>query len=187
MKIDYKNYYNTNERYYHNIFHIEHLLSEYHLHLNDFKDEFEEYNENDLITAIQWHDSYYEVGNKNNEFISGILYWNNVKQPNYKVFGIIESTKIGYKNFDSFEKRIMHDLDYSVFRDIELFKITSKQIRTEAIELGKYPEEVVIKNQILFYEQLLDKPLYLTKTYAKYNEIANNNLKIMISILKNEM
>jgi len=181
--MEYHKFYNKNERYYHNIFHVNRLLEEYKKHKEEFKKEYIDYNEDDLITAIKWHDSFYEIGNPENEVRSAILYKDNVEKAKQSVVDIIESTDLSNKVFDTNEKKIMHDLDYCAFKDVNYFRITSKLIRNEAIELGNYDEILVIDNQIKFYKKLLEKPMYLTKTYSKYNEVVKNNLVIIINEL----
>ena len=91
---------------------------------------------------------------------------------------IISSTRIGY-NFDLVampELIVMHDLDWSGFNDYEIFKENCEKICREAIDVGKFEESVVRQNQINFYRKFAEKPLYITKTFSKFNDIAKENM-----------
>jgi hypothetical protein len=71
---------------------------------------------------------------------------------------------------------VMHDLDWSGFNDYEIFKENCEKICREAIDVGKFEESVVRQNQINFYRKFAEKPLYMTKTFSKFNDIAKENM-----------
>lgn len=195
---DYREFYSTNKNHYHTIYHIENLLKLWEEYKEEFLKEFPELNENALITAIKWHDSYYVPGNPTNELQSVDYYMNassikvghengyNVSiGPDPLVCLIIESTQIGY-DFTNMpaECKVMHDLDWSGFNDYEIFKENCEKIYQEAID--NCPEHIlnedknlsskIRRNQIEFYRKYAKTPLYLTKTFEKFNEIAKENM-----------
>ena len=198
---DYKEYYSTNEKHYHTIFHIENLLNLWNEYKDEFKKEYTDLNEEALITAIKWHDSYYIPGDTNNELNSILNYMNaSSKGIGYEngynisigsdplVCLIIESTIIGYDKFDlSPELKVMHDLDWSGFNNYETFKNNCEKICLEAIEVGKLEEIDVRRNQIQFYRKFAEKPLYLTKTFEKFNNVAKDNMLKLANELENKV
>jgi predicted metal-dependent HD superfamily phosphohydrolase len=198
---DYKEYYSTNEKHYHTIHHIENLLNLWNEYKDEFKKEYPDLNEEALITAIKWHDSYYIPGDSNNELNSILNYMNaSSKEIGYEngynisigtdplVCLIIESTIVGYDQFDLLpELKVMHDLDWSGFNDYEIFKNNCEKICLEAIEVGKLEEIDVRRNQIQFYRKFAEKPLYLTKTFEKFNNVAKDNMLKLANELENEV
>jgi predicted metal-dependent HD superfamily phosphohydrolase len=198
---DYKEYYSTNEKHYHTIHHIENLLNLWNEYKDEFKKEYPDLNEEALITAIKWHDSYYIPDDSNNELNSILNYMNaSSKEIGYEngynisigtdplVCLIIESTIVGYDQFDLLpELKVMHDLDWSGFNDYEIFKNNCEKICLEAIEVGKLEEIDVRRNQIQFYRKFAEKPLYLTKTFEKFNNVAKDNMLKLANELENEV
>jgi predicted metal-dependent HD superfamily phosphohydrolase len=176
-EIKYEDFYSKNTKYYHTIHHVNNLLKLWMKYRNDFLIEYPDLNEDALIEAIKWHDSYYVPGENDNENLSIKLYIDNVKMVNPLVCLIIESTKVGYNDHDlTDELKVMHDLDWSGFNDYEVFKVNCEKIYTEAIEVGKFDPFNVRRNQIDFYRKFAEKPLYLTKTFSKFNVSAKENM-----------
>lgn len=182
--MSYIKYYSKNADHYHTIFHVENLLSLWEKYRNEFLTEYPRLNENALIEAIKWHDSYYVPGDALNEQKSALLFLKYADESNYTpneiqlIDLIISSTRIGY-NFDLVaipELMVMHDLDWSGFNDYEIFKENCEKICREAIDVGKFEESVVRQNQINFYRKFAEKPLYMTKTFSKFNDVAKENM-----------
>lgn len=182
--MNYINYYSKNADHYHTIFHVENLLYLWEKYRNEFLTEYPRLNEKALIEAIKWHDSYYVPGDELNEQKSALMFLKYADESNYTpneiqlIDLIISSTRIGY-NFDLVampELIVMHDLDWSGFNDYKIFKENCEKICREAIDVGKFEESVVRQNQINFYRKFSEKPLYMTKTFSKFNDIAKENM-----------
>ena len=182
----YEDFYSKNDNHYHTIHHVNTLLKLWKEYREEFLKEYPNLNEDALIEAIKWHDSYYVPGEKNNEYLSVKLYTDNVKMIVPLVCLIIESTKIGHEDFNFLDElKVMHDLDWSGFNDYEVFKANCEKICTEAVEVGKFDQFTVRINQIDFYRKFAEKPLYLTKTFSKFNDIAKENMLKLADELEN--
>ena len=85
----------------------------------------------------------------------------------------------------------MHDLDWSGFIDYETFKNNCEKIYQEVIDFNISPDENfrknVRKNQINFYRKFAEKPLYMTKTFSKFNDIAGKNMLRLADELEENM
>lgn len=210
---DWKKFYSINKDHYHTIYHIENLLKLWEAYKDEFMKEFPELDEETLITAIKWHDNHYVPGDELNEVKSVENYINAVRDYvnemmeskdvdatiftlfNPLVGFIIESTKIGYNFTDESpaECKVMHDLDWSGFNDYEAFKSNCEKIYQEAIDHNPFSEEdetfgqKVRKNQIEFYRKFAEKPLYLTKTFSKFNDMARKNMLRLADELEENM
>lgn len=181
---NYTEFYSNNPEYYHTIFHVENLLNLWKEYRNQFLTEYPHLNEDALIEAIKWHDSYYIPGYELNEQKSAlqfIAYADNSKRTSNEIQLIdliISSTRIGYV-FDLVaipELKVMHDLDWSGFNDYTIFKENCEKIYKEAIDKGGFNPLDVRKNQIAFYRKFAETPLYFTKTFEKFNQIASENM-----------
>lgn len=193
---NYDYFYSKNDKHYHTIYHINNLLKLWKEYREEFLKEYPNLNEDALIEAIKWHDSYYVPGNPTNELQSVDYYINassikvghengyNVSiGPNPLVCLIIESTQIGY-DFTNMpaECKVMHDLDWSGFNDYETFKNNCEKIYQEVIDNNPFTKEdetfgqKVRKNQIDFYRKYAEIPLYFTKTFSKFNDVARENM-----------
>lgn len=208
---DWKKFYSINKDHYHTIYHIDDLLRLWETHKDEFMEEFPELDEETLTTAIKWHDSHYVPGDELNEVKSVENYINTVadyisemmesKDVDATIFTefnplvclVIESTKIGYNFTDELpsECKVMHDLDWSGFNDYETFKNNCEKIYQEVIDHNPFPKEdetfgqKVRRNQIEFYRKFAEKPLYLTKTFSKFNDIAKENMLKLADELEN--
>ena len=195
-------FYSTNKKHYYTIHHIENLLKLWETYKDEFMKEFPELDEETLITAIKWHDSHYVPGDELNEvksvenyinavgdYVNEMMESKDVDATIFTLFNplvgfIIESTKIGYDFTDESpdECKVMHDLDWSGFNDYETFKNNCEKIYQEVIDHNSSSLEdetfgqKVRKNQIEFYRKFAEKPLYLTKTFSKFNDIAKENM-----------
>jgi hypothetical protein len=156
----------------------------------EFLKEYPNLNEDALIEAIKWHDSYYVPGDELNEQKSAINFLNfadNSKRSSNEIQLIdliMSSTRIGY-NFDFIaipELKVMHDLDWSGFNDYEIFKNNCEKIYQEVIDHNPFLKEdesfgqKVRRNQIEFYRKYAETPLYFTKTFSKFNDVARENM-----------
>jgi hypothetical protein len=213
---NWKNFYSINKDHYHTIHHIENLLKLWETYKDEFMKEFPELDEETLITAIKWHDSHYVPGDELNEVKSIENYINasadhiiemieskdgDPADPtifmafNPFVCMVIGSTKIGYNFTDESpdECKVMHDLDWSGFNDYETFKNNCEKIYQEVIDHNSFSKEdeafgqKVRKNQIEFYRKFAEKPLYLTKTFSKFNDIAKENMLKLANELEENM
>lgn len=211
--IDWKKFYSINKDQYHTIYHIENLLYLWEKYKDEFMEEFPELDEETLITAIKWHDSHYVPGDELNEvksvenyinavvdYINEMMESKDVDATIFTAFNplvclIIESTKNGYNFTDELpaECKVMHDLDWSGFNDYETFKNNCEKIYQEAIDHNPFPKEdenfgqKIRKNQIEFYRKFAEKPLYLTKTFSKFNDIARKNMLRLADELEENM
>ena len=189
---EYTDFYSCNTNHYHTIYHIDNLLKLWEEYREEFLKEYPDLNEDALITAIKWHDSYYVPGEDANEFISIQRYADNVEMIDPLVCLIIESTIIGYDQFDlSPELKVMHDLDWSGFNNYIIFKDNCEKIYQEVIDHNPFPKEdenfgqKIRRNQIEFYRKFAKNQLYLTKTFSKFNYIAKENMLKLADELEN--
>jgi hypothetical protein len=142
-------FYSTNVKHYHTIHHVENLLKLWNQYREEFLNEFPDLNEEALLTAIRWHDSFYQPGNQLNEELSICRYMNAYgEQYDPFVCAIIKSTEIGYECLNlAPEFKVMHDLDWSGFNNFDEFKENCNKICTEAVELGHFDMvNITIKN-----------------------------------------
>jgi predicted metal-dependent HD superfamily phosphohydrolase len=182
-------FYSTNVKHYHTIYHVENLLKLWNQYREEFLNEFPRLNEKALLTAIRWHDSFYQPGNSLNEELSICRYMNAYgEQFDPFVCAIIKSTEIGYECLNlASEFKVMHDLDWSGFNNFDEFKENCNKICTEAVELGHFDINVVQQNQINFYRKFAEKPLYLTKTFEKFNSSAKTNMLNLANELEQKL
>ena len=193
MYKDFREFYKTNTEYYHTINHVYDLLNLFQKYRAEFLHEYPNLNEFALFEAIKWHDSFYIPGyecNENKSAAQFLIYNDNSKLTSDTIDLIdliITSTKIGYNFTDELpsECKVMHDLDWSGFNDYELFKTNREKIYREAVEVGKFDSCTVRRNQIDFYRKFSEKPLYLTKTFSKFNDIAKENMLKLADELEN--
>lgn len=193
-------FYSKDPKKYHTYWHITNLFELYDLHKDKFLKEFPTLNEDTLFTAIAWHDCVYIPGCPLNEYLSAQAYYRTMKahpkfaecvETDFPVYSIILSTMIGNKIFDTPEKMVMHDLDWSGFTSYSRMLENEKQICYEAICDGRYSETEVRKNQLNFYISLIfdDRcKIYVTETFKNLhsNEIAQRNLERRIQEMQNK-
>ena len=171
-------FYSKDEKKYHTIHHVERLFDLYNQYRDEFIKEFPNINENALFEAMAYHDCVYVIGDKFNEELSAQAYLKDFPFAKSHVYNAILSTKVGCSNFKNDVEKILHDLDWSSFsQDYELFTKDAEGIIYEAVCEGRYPENMVRANQKKFYENYMDKDIYVTNTFSKFNEIARMNLK----------
>lgn len=173
-------YYRDNVNYYHTIYHIINMFKLFNYYQESFEQEFGKYNKEVLCWAIAYHDSFYMPGFSKNEEISAIIAKTelnsiiDVEEVGQLILGTIPSNNY----FITTEEKILHDLDWSGFRYWEDLVNNQKKILTEAVEIGKYDQKLVIENQYKFYQQLVDKDIFVTNTFGnRFNKLAKNNLK----------
>ena len=138
--------------------------------------EFPDFNEEKLFECFDFHDAIYVPGSKTNEEDSVQVYLENGGRDK-EVMDCILSTKIGTEEFKNDLEKVMHDLDWSGFRDYTTMLINEKKILKEAVDKGKYTEQEAINGQIAFYQSIRNKDLYVTNTFKKFNGIAKNNIE----------
>lgn len=178
-------YYRDNTNYYHTIYHIRNMFKLFDYYQEYFEQEFGKYNKEVLCWAIAYHDSFYMPGFSKNEEISAIIAKTelnsitDVEEVGQLILGTIPSNNY----FITTEEKILHDLDWSGFRYWEDLVNNQKKILTEAVEIGKYDQQLVIENQYKFYQQIADKDIFVTNTFGnRFNKLAKNNLKDILKI-----
>ena len=102
------------------------------------------------------------------------------------VYNAILSTKIGTTEFRNPVEKVLHDLDWSGFSmSYEDMIENENKIFYEATYDGSYSQRDVKRNQLAFYESIINKNLYVTNTYSKmHSEIAKENIEKRIKCLK---
>lgn len=168
-------YYSDSREWYHTRYHIEDLYFLYNVYRDHFIQEFPNLDEEKLFVIFDYHDAIYVPGSKTNEEDSVQVYLENGGRDKDVIDGIL-STKIGTEHFDSDLEKIMHDLDWSGFRDYNSMLKNEEKIICEAMEKGGYSEQEAIEGQIRFYEMIKDKDIFVTKTFSKFNEITKKNI-----------
>ena len=191
-------FYSKDPKKYHTYWHITNLFELYDLHKEEFHKEFPTLNEDSLFTAIAWHDCVYIPGCTLNEYLSAQAYYRTMKEnPKFSecvetyfpAYSIILSTKIGNEIFDTPEKMVMHDLDWSGFCNYYHKMLENEEkIFYEATCDARYYEKEVRKNQLNFYKSIVNKDIYVTETFKNLhcNEIAKRNLEKRIKELEHE-
>ena len=191
-------FYAKDPKKYHTYWHIFNLFELYNLHKDEFHKEFPNLNENILFESIAWHDCVYIPGCDLNEYLSAQAYYYTMrKKPDFRdcvevdfpVYSIILSTKIGNEEFDTPEKMVMHDLDWSGFCNYYHKMLDNEEkILYEATYDGRYFVKEVRNNQLNFYKSIVNKDLYVTETFKNLlcNETAKKNLEKRIKEMQNK-
>lgn len=169
-------YYSSNEEWYHTRQHIEELLFMWDFYKKFFVNEFKDIDEKALVETIYYHDSVYIPGSKTNEEDSVNVYLQE-GGIDKKVIDCILSTKVGNVCFQNEVEKIMHDLDWSGFRDYVTMLRNEKNILREAVEKGGYKENEALNCQIEFYKSIYEKEIYVTETFKKFNKLVKTNIK----------
>jgi predicted metal-dependent HD superfamily phosphohydrolase len=190
-------FYRTEETYYHTIHHVKYMFEMYEKFEKRFKAEFGEYDEELLLWAIVFHDAYYLPGFKYNEFISAEIAAKELREDFcnadlFKIQKIIMHTEVSFqdKNFEwhtEAEEKIIHDLDWLSFSNYDEIVLNQIKIFTEAKEVGKIYDTLLIKtNQLKFYQNFQNSNIFTTKTLSHLNPIAQENIKLAIRNFKKE-
>lgn len=169
-------YYSDDPKKYHTIHHVINMFDLLSLYSPDWDLEFSGFDSHRLKEAITWHDSVYIPGSKTNEEDSAELY-RSVCGDDLVVIEAILSTKVGNKEFKNSTEMILHDLDWSGFIDYDTMCRNEKKIIYEFSCDGRYTEAEAMEGQIKFYKSIVNDPIYVTKTFKVYNDIAQDNIK----------
>ena len=155
------------------------MLLLYYIYKDKLKEEFPELQDEIIYDIIHYHDVVYEVTSDCNEEKSVQKYLDDGGREK-EVIEAILSTKIDNENYESHYEKVIHDLDYGVFRDyIELCE-SEKKIYNEIMDNSDYTKEECIKGRLEFYKNLLKKNVFQTKTFSIFNEVANMNIQSRI-------
>jgi predicted metal-dependent HD superfamily phosphohydrolase len=174
--------YNEPHRKYHNLNHINHCLAEFNtvFHLAKEPDALE--------LAIWYHDAIYEIGASDNEkksslLVDGVMSGFLVSEELIKtVKDIIIATEHN-KVPESFDARLMLDIDISNLGQAEKFKETNRLVREE---YSLVPENLFNNGRSNILQSFLDRPnIYLTDVFReKYENNARKNLQQAIREFK---
>lgn len=184
-------YYPQESKYYHSKYHIIDMITQLFIYWEDFlKHCYYENVQADcnyklihnkeksleiIILAIIFHDVIYTVGRKDNEEKSAKFALEYLKDYQYKqeVAELILSTKVNNTLFDTAEKCILHDLDWSGFKSYNNMIYNEELIKNEAIRDG-FTEEQFKEGQKKFYQMIENYSIY--KIFWKDNDIAHDNI-----------
>ncbi|WP_422106384.1 hypothetical protein [Winogradskyella sp.] len=177
-------HYSGKNRYYHNLSHIQNMLSQ----AENFKDSIFDFDI--LLFAIWYHDIIYKPTKKNNEEKSGILAKKRLKslsigeKRTINVLKLISSTKnhnvILSKNEDN---AYLLDFDLAILgTDWETYKNYTQNIRKE---YWIYPDFMYKSGRKKVLQHFLKRDtLYFTETYiTRFEKQARKNLKKEIELL----
>ena len=184
-------YYSKDIKQYHTIYHILELFEIYNKYKDSILNEFPNLNEEALFNAIAYHDSIYIIGCKMNEVYSAEVFVQKNRDINEDIlrltYDAILSTRIDNIHYDTDVERVLHDLDWNSFsKDYSDFKRDTDKIMYEATCRHLYTEKEVRKNQLDFYKSIVNKKIYITNTFSKFNDIAKHNLECRIKEIENE-
>lgn len=172
-----KKYYKDNDMMYHTYYHIEDMYFQWKCYRECFLKEFPNLDEDKLFLCIDYHDSYYIPGCDDNEEKSVLNYMNEENIISQDVIDAILSTKINNQEYKTDLQKVLHDLDWHGFKDYHALVNHEKKIIYEACKLCNMTEQEVYNRRQEFYKSLIDKPIYLTETFSKFNAIAANNIR----------
>ena len=178
-------YYSDDPKKYHTVHHAVNMFDLLYFYSMSLAYEFSGFDSHRLKEAIAWHDSVYVPGSKTNEEDSVELYKSNGGDDPVVIEAIL-STKIGNKEFKNSVEMILHDLDWSGFIDYDTMCNNEKKIIYECTFDGRYTEAEAMEGQIKFYKSIVNDPIYVTKTFKVYNDIARGNIKRRLAELTGE-
>lgn len=131
--------YSSKSRHYHNLEHLENMLSELSKILSEVK------NLDCLLFAIYYHDIIYKSTKSNNEHQSALTFENRIAKTSFKkldeCISQIEATK-EHKISEDSDTNILLDLDLSILgKSPEVYKYYSQSIRTECQIYPEFTEQ----------------------------------------------
>lgn len=173
----------ASEQTYHNIKHIEDTLDTLLLHKEAIQAEFQDIEWDLMLQSVLFHDACYQPGDSAAEIEACAVYKRAVRNPDVRIMRIIMTTS-SVMRLEKLraEEKIMHDLDYFYFSNFESLKDAEYKIINEySVNLG-IPDNDVLSSRIEFYKDTLKEAyknggLYLTNTFAKYNDKAIANIE----------
>lgn len=172
--------YTSEARYYHNLAHLENMLSE----LSGIESDV---NEKDaLLFSIYYHDIIYNTAKSDNEFKSAMLFRKRIERTNFKQIEKcvqqIELTKEHELSIDN-DTNILLDLDLSILgKSNKEYQEYSESIRSE---YKMYSDHEYRNGRKKILIKLLNIPaIYKTDYFKrKYEAIAKNNLNLELKSL----
>lgn len=173
--------YSEPHRKYHNLEHINHCLRE-------FGTVWLLAEEPDVLElAIWYHDAIYDIGASDNEersadLVASVMRGFSLPEDLIKcVCDIIIATKHSEVP-ESFDAKLMLDIDISNIGSAEKFKETNKQVREE---YSLAPEDVFNSGRSNIMQSFLNRPtIYLTEFFQeKYEKTARENIEMAIKEL----
>lgn len=154
-------------------------------------------------TVFLWHDSVYIPTNLNNEKLSALEYKRfitKIQGKDFVNFDVVEAIESTAYNFDiesipettdsekqfKFFCKVIHDIDWSGFISYEECVKNERKIINEALAFTKFSKQDIQYKRLTFYETILkeNKDIFLTNTFAEYNDIARKNIELRIKHLK---
>ena len=182
-----RRFYRTSNKYYHTIHHIEDMFILFDKYEKVWDSEFPKYNKNVLKWAIAYHDCFYMPGFSQNEHISALIALYDCPLESFatrtNICTAIETTVPTNTLFNVPAHKILHDLDWSGFSDMETMRKNEEKIITEAVEIGGIKFNDAVENQIKFYKAIRNKYLYVTEAFKSFNKLANNNINTRLNEL----
>lgn len=161
-------------RKYHNLEHINHCLTEFNTawHLASDPDLLE--------LAIWYHDIVYNINADDNEELSALLAEKVMTDSGLpidsieKVKNIILATKHD-KIPESFDAKLMLDIDISNLGQVDKFEETNRLVREE---FSSVPQDLFVAGRVNILSKFLNRPnIYLTEFFQeKYENIARDNI-----------
>lgn len=175
--------YNSTNRFYHNLNHLESMFLMLEKQKNDIKDW------DSIIFGLVYHDIVYDSFKSNNEELSAIFANRELSSLNVKIDRIqkveelIISTKTHERNVDN-DVNIFLDADLSILgSEINTYNIYSKNVR---IEYVRYPSYVYNKRRIKVLEYFINLETIYKTDYFKihFERTAKENLIRELTELK---
>ncbi len=175
--------YNSSFRYYHNLSHIENMLSE----AENFRTNVSDYDS--IIFAIWFHDIVYNVKKSDNEIKSAVIAEDFLNSINYdkikldKIKVLILKTK-NHSQFDSnedFDTKLFLDLDLLILgANNRLYRKYAENIRKE---YSFVPDKIFNTERIKILEDFLNQEFtFRTERFRKrYENLARKNIKSEIN------
>ena len=175
-----ENEYSAETRYYHNLAHIDNMLSE----LKNIESNVKE--KDALLFSIYYHDIIYNTAKSDNEFKSAMLFKKRIERTKFTQLGKcvqqIELTKEHELSIDN-DTNILLDIDLSILgKSNKEYQEYSEDIRREYKMYSDYEYKNGRKKVLI---ELLKAPsIYKTDYFKeKYEAIARNNLNLELKSL----
>lgn len=175
-----ENNYSSKSRHYHNLEHLENMLSELSKIQSGVK------NLDCLLFAIYYHDIIYKSTKSNNEHQSALTFENRISKTSFdklnECMSQIEATK-EHKISDDYNTNILLDLDLSILgKTSEEYKKYSENIRKE---YQIYPDIMYRKGRKKVLKSILELDFIYKTDYFKrlYENQAKENLRLELKRL----
>lgn len=168
---------------YHSFNHIKNMLYWFSLFKDKFKAEGMNVSEDDMRTAILYHDAVYIPGAKDNEYES-VRFMNRQGINKPVIEQLIMSTIVdenhinNWKNYD-IDCKIMHDLDWFGFSiPTGIYAQTMSIINeVEYFNRNKFTRKELFEKRAKFLKSLFDIDIFQTKALQYLNQITKENIK----------